>query len=83
MSKIITSVGVAMLEEQGKLSYSDRVSKYLPEWDKSRMKVSVGEYDANHNGTLILEPAKKAITIRHLLTHTAGIGYGCLLCPDQ
>ena len=69
-SKAITSVGVMILQEQGKLLINDPVGKYLPEY----MKTTVAEDDGNGGYTVV--PAKRAITIRDLLTHTAGISYG-------
>lgn len=70
MTKPITSVAALMLMEEGKLSLEDPVSKYLPAF--SVMQVQVG-------GTVAvpqLRPAVRPITIRHLLTHTAGFATG-------
>jgi len=67
MSKAVTSVAVMMLHDQGKLSLDDPVSKYIPEFQNPKVLVSVDP--------LKTEPAKREITIRHLLTHTSGLGY--------
>lgn len=69
-TKALTSVAVMMLMEEGKLLLDDPVGKHLPEWKKTIVAVarSGGGYDA--------VPAKRPITIRDLLTHTAGISYG-------
>jgi CubicO group peptidase (beta-lactamase class C family) len=69
-TKAITSVAVMILQEEGKLLISDPIGKYLPEWKETTVtKVREdGEYD--------VVKAERAITIRDLLTHTAGIGYG-------
>lgn len=69
-SKAPVSVGIMMLQEQGKLLLGDPVSRYLPEFRKTTVAVpkSGGGYD--------VVPAARQITIRDLLTHTAGIGYG-------
>lgn len=69
-TKALTSVAVLMLMEEGKLLLSDPVGKYLPEWSKTTVAVprAGGDYD--------VVPAKRAITIRDLLTHTAGVSYG-------
>lgn len=69
-TKAIVSVGIMMLQEEGKLLIGDRVEKYLPEFKDSRV--------AEPHPTLgyVVVPAKRAITLRDLLTHTAGIGYG-------
>lgn len=69
-SKAITSVGVMILQEQGKLLINDPVGDYLPEY----MQTTVAEDDGNGGYTVV--PAKRQITIRDLLTHTAGISYG-------
>jgi len=75
MSKPITSVAVMMLYEEGKFQLNDPVAKYLPEFAK--MQVGVEEKDPQ-TGKLVLKttPAKRPITIRDLLRHTAGLTYG-------
>jgi len=71
MTKPVTSVAIMMLVEEGRLALDDDVSKYLPEFKNlqviSRLDLSKGTYETR--------PAKRPITIRHLLTHTSGIGY--------
>ena len=69
-SKAITSVGIMILQERGQLLINDPVGKYLPEY----MNTTVAEDDGNGGYTVV--PAKRSITIRDLLTHTAGISYG-------
>ena len=69
-SKAITSVGIMILQERGQLLINDPVGKYLPEY----MDTTVAEDDGNGGYNIV--PAKRAITIRDLLTHTAGISYG-------
>ena len=68
-TKAFTSVAILSLVEEGKLSLSDRVSRYLPSFAKSMVAVKAD------TGRAIV-PARRAITIRDLLTHTAGISYG-------
>jgi CubicO group peptidase (beta-lactamase class C family) len=68
-TKALTSVAVLTLLEEGKLSLSDAVGKYIPSFAKTTVAVR------NESGTSIV-PAKRPITIRDLLTHTAGISYG-------
>lgn len=70
MSKPITAVAVLMLYEEGRFQLDDPVSRFLPEFANPRVFTAV---DAQ--GALVTEPAKEPITIRHLLTHTAGLGY--------
>lgn len=76
-TKAITSVAIMMLHERGELDISDPLSRYLPEWRE--MQVAV----ANDNGTYTLEPARRQITLRHLLTHTGGMSYGSGPAADQ
>jgi methyl acetate hydrolase len=72
MTKPVTSVAVMMLVEQGKLALDDPVSKYLPGFDNPQVITKFNETD----GTYETHPAKTVMTVRHLLTHTSGIGYG-------
>ncbi|MCG9133055.1 beta-lactamase family protein [Candidatus Poribacteria bacterium] len=67
MSKPITSVAVMMLYEEGHFQLGTPVSQFIPEF--KNMKVY------NEDQTEILD-AKKGITIKHLLMHTAGLTYG-------
>ena len=70
-SKALTSVAILQLMEEGKLTVSDRAGKYIPTFEKTTVGVK------NENGTgLTIAAAKRPITIRDLLTHTAGISYG-------
>lgn len=72
-SKAVTSVAVMILFEEGKLLLGDPVSKYIPEFAKTTVAVP----DASKKGPgYKIVPAKRPITIRDLLTHTAGISYG-------
>lgn len=69
-SKALTSVAAMMLVEEGKLLLSDPVGKHLPEWQKTTVAVP------NGSGGYDVVSAKRPITVRDLLTHTAGIDYG-------
>lgn len=71
MSKPITSVAVMVLYEEGWFRLSDPVSKYLPEFKDMKVLVSGPAGDGKEQ----LVPVKREITIRHLLTHTAGLTY--------
>ena len=68
-TKALTSVAVLSLMEEGKLNLTDPVSRYIPSFANSR--VAVRKDDA-----VEIVPARRPITIRDLLTHTAGISYG-------
>jgi methyl acetate hydrolase len=72
MTKPVTSVAIMMLMEEGKLTLDDPVSKHLPGFDKLQVLTKFNAAD----GTYEARPAKNVMTIRHLLTHTSGIGYG-------
>jgi CubicO group peptidase (beta-lactamase class C family) len=72
MTKPVTSVAIMMLVEEGKLKLDDEVAKYLPKYKDPLVISSFNEADSTYE----TRPAKRPITIRHLLTHTSGIGYG-------
>src|SRR5215472_16409398 len=71
MTKAITSTAAMQLVEQGRFAIEDPVEKYLPEF----AKLSVLESFDGATGAYRLRPATKAVTVRHLLTHTSGLGY--------
>jgi len=76
-TKALISVGIMMLQEEGKLLITEPVSKYIPEFSKTTVAVPKegGGYD--------VVPAKREIVIRDLLTHTSGIGYGEGVAADR
>ena len=69
-TKAVVSVAIMMLQEQGALHINQPVSRYLPEF--ANTSVAVTEPDGSYR----IEPARRQITIRDLLTHTAGVSYG-------
>lgn len=73
MTKAVTSVAAMRLVERGKLALDEPIGRVLPEL--AAPYVLLG-FDAA--GKPRLRPAKRPITLRHLLTHTAGFGYEML-----
>ncbi len=71
-SKAITTVGLLMLFEEGKFFLDEPISKYIPAFKNPKVLVSFDEKDRNK---YITRPAKSEITIRQLLSHSAGIPY--------
>lgn len=68
-SKPFTAVAVMMLVEDGKLSLDEPITTYLPELAALRV---LAEKDAEKT---VLVPVDKPITLRHLLSHTAGLAW--------
>lgn len=73
-TKAITSTAILMLWEEGKFGLDDPISKYIPEFAQPQVLVSFRFSDSSYTS----RPSTKAITIRHLLTHTSGLGYGVI-----
>jgi len=71
MTKAITAVAVMQLYEKGNIRIDDPIAEYLPELD------SIGVIDQfnKQDTTFSIKHPSQPITIRHLLTHTSGIGY--------
>jgi methyl acetate hydrolase len=86
MTKPITSVAVMMLVQQGDVALDDPVADYLPAFEDLRVIESVNLADKTYTS----RPAARPLTIRHLLTHTSGLGYtfasptlAALLAPGE
>ena len=73
MTKPITCVAIMTLVEQGKIGLDDPVDKYIREWKDLRV---LGDARDDTKTEVATTPAKRPVTIRHLLTHTSGISYG-------
>jgi methyl acetate hydrolase len=71
MTKAITSVAAMQLVEQGHFALEDPVQKYLPEFATLQEFIS---FDVS-TGAYRVQPIRQTVTIRHLFTHTSGLGY--------
>ena len=70
MTKPITATAMMMLFEEGKWHLDEPVTRYIPEF--ANLQVHLGD---NADGTMKLEPARRSMTMRELMTHSAGLGY--------
>jgi CubicO group peptidase (beta-lactamase class C family) len=68
-TKAFTSTVVLSLMEEGKIGLNDPAGRFIPGFAKTTVAVRNGS-------DVSIVPARRAITIRDLLTHTAGISYG-------
>ena len=71
MTKPLTSAGVMLLVQQERIRIDEAVSTYLPQYLNRRVITRFNEADASYE----TRASRGPITIRHLLTHTSGIGY--------
>ena len=72
MTKPVTSVAVMMLVQEGDIGLDDPVSQYLPAFEDLKVIENFNAADK----TYTTRPATTPMTVRHLLTHTSGLGYG-------
>lgn len=70
MTKPSTGVAMMTLYEQGHFQLDDAVDRWIPEWKNMTVR------EADPNGGARIVPAHRPPTIRDILTHTSGIGYG-------
>ncbi len=73
-TKAVTATAVMMLWEEGKFQLDDPISRYIPEFKNPQVLQSFRYGDTSYT----TRPANKEITIRHLLTHTSGLGYSMI-----
>ena len=73
-TKAITATAVMMLWEEGEFQLDDPISKYIPEFKEAQILDTFNEMDS----TFTTKPAENQISIRDLMTHTSGIGYGMI-----
>ena len=69
-TKLVTSIAVMQLWEQGRLGLDDPIEQYLPALG-ARQVLRPGATRADDT-----EPARRPITVRHLLSHSSGLSYG-------
>jgi CubicO group peptidase (beta-lactamase class C family) len=70
MTKPITGVALMTLYERGHFQLDDPVHRWIPEWRDMHVRLP----DPDKGSRIV--PAHRAITVRDILTHTSGIGYG-------
>jgi CubicO group peptidase (beta-lactamase class C family) len=70
-TKVVTGVAMMMLFEQGKWQFDDPVTRFVPEFKSLRVFKGL-----NADGSMQLEDIGRPPTMRELLTHSAGFGYG-------
>ncbi|MCL2428468.1 MAG: beta-lactamase family protein, partial [Alphaproteobacteria bacterium] len=70
MTKAITAAAAMQLVEQGKLTLDEPLGRFAPELGEPQV---LAGFDTS--GAPLLRPAKRTITLRQLMTHTAGFGY--------
>lgn len=73
-TKAITSTAIMMLWEEGKFRLDDPISKYIPEFKNPQVLNTFRYGDTTYS----TRTSSREITIRHLLTHTSGLGYGVI-----
>lgn len=71
MTKPVTSVAVMMLVQEGDIGLDDPVSQYLPAFEDLEVIENFNAADKSYT----TRPASTPMTVRHLLTHTSGLGY--------
>jgi CubicO group peptidase (beta-lactamase class C family) len=78
-TKAITSTAVMMLWEEGKFRLDDPISKYIPEFKNAQVLKTFNPKDSTYTTV----PATSEITIRQLINHTSGLGYGVIDGDDR
>ena len=74
MTKPVTGMAAMMLVDEGRIALDQPIADFLPAFAEMQVQ-------KDYDGPLTpdnLEPAERAITLRQLLTHTAGLGYGII-----
>ena len=71
MTKPVVAVALMILFEEGRWQLDDPVTRVIPEFRRLRVMREVGP-----DGTMATGPVDRPMTMRHLMSHTAGLGYG-------
>lgn len=71
MTKPITGIAAMILVGEGKMKLDQPIADFIPEFAKMQVLT-------DPDNSLAAVPAKNQITVRHLLTHTAGLGYSII-----
>lgn len=77
-TKAVTATAVMMLWEEGLFRLDDPISKFIPEFENPQVLVHFQD-DLNYRTV----PARSEITIRQLLTHSSGLGYGFIESEER
>jgi CubicO group peptidase (beta-lactamase class C family) len=78
-TKAVTTVAAMILWEEGKFSLDDPVSKFIPSFANEKVLNGFNPKDTTYTSF----PAKRAVTIRDLLSHTSGLGYPAIGSPEE
>jgi CubicO group peptidase (beta-lactamase class C family) len=70
-TKLMTTVAAMQCVEKGLFTLDENISRVLPEWKSPDILTGFDD----KTGEPLLRKATKAITLRHLLTHSSGMGY--------
>jgi CubicO group peptidase (beta-lactamase class C family) len=76
-TKAVVSVAAMMLIEEGSLLLNERIDRWLPEFAQTTVA------EPREGGGYDVVPARRAITVRDLLTHTSGFDYGAGPAADR
>jgi CubicO group peptidase (beta-lactamase class C family) len=77
MTKPITSVALMMLFEEGKFQLNDPVSRFIPSWKNHQV------WTSGRGSAMQTREPTTVMTMRHILSHTAGLTYGALLAGES
>ena len=78
-TKAVTTVAAMILWEEGKYSLDDPVSKFIPSFANQTVLNTFDFKDTSYTTV----PAKRAVTIRDILTHVSGLGYPAIGTPRE